>query len=407
MLSPAAASMFRLLGLHPGPDITQAAAASLAGLPASQARPQLAELARAHLVTQHAPGRYAFHDLLRAYASELARTRGLAAAGEQALHRVLDHYLHTARHADQLLHPNRPPISLAEPQPGVTAEHLGSHAEAMAWFAAEHQVLLAAIRCAAGAGFDTHTWQLAWAITTFLHRQGHWQDAAAVQGAALDAARRLGEGPAQGHTHRICARTCARLGRHREAHDHLRQAIEQFTRTGDQVGLGFTHINIGIVYEYQGLYEHALACALRALDVFTAARHAPGRATALNSLGWTYALLGNHDQGRVYSEQALALFQEIGNLDGAAHALDNLGYAHHHLGHPGQAISLYQQAIAFRQEVGDRYYEALTLANLGDAYQATDSRSDARLCWRQALSILDELDHPDASQLSERLQRTS
>ena len=68
-LSAEAARLFRLLGLHPGPDIAVAAAASLAAVPPGRARTLLAELTRAHLLTEHAPGRYALHDLLRAYAS--------------------------------------------------------------------------------------------------------------------------------------------------------------------------------------------------------------------------------------------------------------------------------------------------------------------------------------------------
>ena len=74
-LSPDTARMFRLLGLHPGPDITAAAAASLAGIAPDRARVLLAELTRGHLLSEHRPGRYAFHDLLRAYATEQARDR--------------------------------------------------------------------------------------------------------------------------------------------------------------------------------------------------------------------------------------------------------------------------------------------------------------------------------------------
>ncbi|SCL31869.1 NB-ARC domain-containing protein [Micromonospora rhizosphaerae] len=70
-LSPSAARLFRLLAVHPGPDIATTAAASLIGAPPGQVRPLLAELARAHLVTEHPAGRFAFHDLLRAYATEL------------------------------------------------------------------------------------------------------------------------------------------------------------------------------------------------------------------------------------------------------------------------------------------------------------------------------------------------
>jgi transcriptional regulator with XRE-family HTH domain len=71
-LSLDAARLFRLLGLHPGPEVTARSAASLTRSPPAQVRPLLAELARAHLLTEHAPGRYAFHDLLGDYATEQA-----------------------------------------------------------------------------------------------------------------------------------------------------------------------------------------------------------------------------------------------------------------------------------------------------------------------------------------------
>ncbi|MER5748658.1 NB-ARC domain-containing protein [Streptomyces sp. NPDC002088] len=65
-----AARLFRLLALHPGPDFSVPAAAALAGLPVRRVRPLLAELSGVHLVNESAPGRYAFHDLLRAHAAE-------------------------------------------------------------------------------------------------------------------------------------------------------------------------------------------------------------------------------------------------------------------------------------------------------------------------------------------------
>ena len=112
-----AARMFRLLGLHPGPDITVPAAASLAGMRPAEARRLLRELARAHLITEHAPGRYAFHDLLRAYAAEQARDTDSEAERDAAIGRVLDHYLHTATRAALLLNPSREPVALAPPSP--------------------------------------------------------------------------------------------------------------------------------------------------------------------------------------------------------------------------------------------------------------------------------------------------
>jgi len=70
-LSPQACRLFRLLSLQPAADITAAASASLLGAPPDEARRLIAELTNTALLTEHQPGRYYFHDLIRAYAAEL------------------------------------------------------------------------------------------------------------------------------------------------------------------------------------------------------------------------------------------------------------------------------------------------------------------------------------------------
>ncbi|WP_155372869.1 AfsR/SARP family transcriptional regulator [Catellatospora vulcania] len=70
-LSSPAARLFRLLPLHPGPDISIPAAAALAGVALRTGRTLIGELSRAHLISEDLPGRYHVHDLLLAYATEL------------------------------------------------------------------------------------------------------------------------------------------------------------------------------------------------------------------------------------------------------------------------------------------------------------------------------------------------
>src|SRR5262249_48094500 len=132
-----AARLLRLLGLHPGPDLAAPAAASLAGIPATAVRPLLAQLTPASPLVDPVPGRYIFHDLLRAYATDLAHTTDPDEQRRHAIHRVLDHYLHTAHTADRLLYPARDPLTLTPPQPGVTPQHPADHEQALAWFTAE------------------------------------------------------------------------------------------------------------------------------------------------------------------------------------------------------------------------------------------------------------------------------
>jgi DNA-binding SARP family transcriptional activator/transcriptional regulator with XRE-family HTH domain len=158
-LSESAARMFRFLGLHPGPDLTIAAAASLAHLPRSTAYLALAELCDENLVTEHAPGRYACHDLLRAYAAEGARAYG-DARRHAAIYRVLDHYLHTAKAALALLYPNLTHLMRGQPRPGVMPEQIADPRRAAEWFENERHVLFAAIGLAVAEEYDPHAWEL-------------------------------------------------------------------------------------------------------------------------------------------------------------------------------------------------------------------------------------------------------
>jgi DNA-binding SARP family transcriptional activator len=69
VLSERAAQLFRLLGYQPYPQLTEALAARLLHVPASQARAALEELVDANLLAEPRPGRYECHDLLRLYAA--------------------------------------------------------------------------------------------------------------------------------------------------------------------------------------------------------------------------------------------------------------------------------------------------------------------------------------------------
>jgi DNA-binding SARP family transcriptional activator/tetratricopeptide (TPR) repeat protein len=404
-LSAGAARLFRLLGLHPGADIGAPAAASLAGVPASRAHPLLAELTGAHLITEHTPGRYTFHDLLRAYAAELVHAVDSTAERCTVTHRILDHYLHTAHTAALLLEPRRDPIRLAPHQLGVAPEELVDPGHALDWFNAEYTTLLAAIPHASATGFDSHTWQLAWTLTTFFNRSGHWEEFVTAQHMALDAARRLADRTGQAHIHRSLGLGYAHLGRLDDAHAHLRQALDLTGELGDHTGQANIHHNLAWVLSQQGFSHCALGHARQALDLYSAAGHRAGEARALNAVGWLHTLLGEHQQALTRCQQALTVLQELGDRPGQANTWDSLGHAHHHLGRHDQATACYQRALDFFQADGDRYHEADVLTHLGDNHHAADDPDSARRTWQQALSILNELGHASATQVHTKLNQ--
>ena len=401
-LTPAAARLFRLLGLLPGPDVAIPAAASLAGVPAPQVRASLAELAAAHLLTERTPGRYTFHDLLRAYATELVHEDEGEAHRRDARHRLFDHYLHTADLANRLLYRDDA-AGLLPPRAGVTVADVTDQRQAIAWFDAEHRSLLAAIEQAAGQGFDTHTWQLARTTMQFFQRCGLWYGMVSTRRAVLDAADRTTDPAGLAHLHRSVAIALSALRRDDEAHKHLRYALDRFREIGDAVYEADTHNAIGWVYERLGKPRESLHHAEQALALSRTTGRRTAVANALNNVGWLNAHLDRHDDARRYCEQALALQREGNDTHGMAATLDSLGFIHHSLGHDDEAISYYRQALSLYREVASRYYESRTLTRLGDSHRMIGDPAAARRAWRQALDILDEMRHPDADELRRRL----
>jgi len=402
-LGSTAARVFRLLAEHPGPDISVAAAASLAGLPSARVREALAELAGSHLVSEHAYGRFAFHDLIRLYATEILDAQEGAAERRAAGRRMLDHYLHTARAAAAAITPTRNLLDLEPAAPGVTTEEVTDSGRAVAWLKAEHQVLMQAIAYAAGHGFDAHAWQLPWALTDFLHRGGNWTDFAASQQTALAAARRLGDAGAQAHAHRYIGRACFQLQDLDGALDHLTQALELRRQLGQPADEAGVSLDLCLVYQQRGECDRALRSARHALGLYRSAGHRIGEAHALDSVGSNLALQRDYPGALRYCRQALELSQELGYQNAEGYAWHDLGFINQQIGQPGQAISCYERALDIYRQLTDRYYESKALTGLGNARLAAGDLAGARQAWQDALAILDELGHSDADQLRVRI----
>ncbi|MFI9832912.1 AfsR/SARP family transcriptional regulator [Streptomyces sp. NPDC051913] len=402
-LGPGAARLFALLGLHPGPEISTPAAASLGGLGPDGVRDALTELSRAHLITECFPGRYALHDLLRAYAAELARTLDPDCEQRPAVHRLLDHYVCTAHTADQVLEPYRPCIVPLTTGPGVSGVQFTDWADALTWFAAELPALLTVLRQAADTAMDTHAWQLARGLATYLQRRGTAQDFLTSQHIGLAAARRSCDETGQAHAHVGLAHAHIRLRRLDEAHAHLEQALKLFGRTQDVVGQGDTRAAIAAARSLEGHYD-TRDHLLQALEDFRTAGHRAGQARVLNNFGWYYATQRD-PRALTRSAEALSLLEGTGDGMLQAAAWDTYGYAHQQLGHHDQALDCFRRALELFQEVGDRFGEVATLTHLGDTHHATDEPEAAARAWREALDILEGFGQPGTDDLRARLGR--
>jgi tetratricopeptide (TPR) repeat protein/transcriptional regulator with XRE-family HTH domain len=396
------ARLFRLLGLHPGPDISAPAAASLAGMDEPAARRALRELARSHLITEQIPGRYAFHDLLRVYAADQARARDSTQERAEAIGRVLDHYLHTARDGAFTLLPSYEPIASNPPRPGAVPERLTDYQQALAWFDAEYDVLVAAVTLAAGSGLDAYAWQIPWAMTPFLWTaRQHTDEGATLRRTALGAALRDSD-TRQGM--RTNARTIRdnhhQFAEYHQVTEYFLNSLEQYRDTGDPHGEAIAHYSLAAIAEYQESYARALGHAERAFDLFTAIGDKGGQAVSLGDIGWYHALLGHYGQARTCCRQALAQTEIPRDK---ANIWDSLGYTERHLGNFAEAIACCERAISIFREIGEPYHEATVLVHLGDAHDAAGQSARAQAAWQQSLVILDGLGHPDAVDIRAKL----
>src|SRR6516164_2801347 len=398
-LNPDTARMFRLLGLHPGPDTTVCGAASLAGIAPRRARALLAELARGHLLSEHRPGRYAVHDLLRAYAAEQARDHDDDSARHAAVGRLLDHWLHTACAAAALLDPFFAPEPAGPPQPGTVLGAPATAEEARRWFTAEHATLLAAVSLAARSGRAGHAWRLAWALSTFQLRLGFWDDQARAGRAALDAARRAGDVAGEAHALLLLGLADARSGC-RDAGPALRESLRLLEAAGGYHRSQATgHSSLIWIAEQQERYPDMLEHAERALGLARAVGDQTLEIMSLGDVGYSHARLGNYGHAIAYCGQALAGSRAAGERNWESATWDSLGYIHHKLGDHQRAVTCYERSLDLCRELADRYNEAGTLDRLGDVHHSAGDARAARWAWTQALRLLDELGHPDSDRV--------
>jgi tetratricopeptide (TPR) repeat protein len=364
----------------------------------------LIELDLASLLTEHTPGRFALHDLLHAYAGELAEDED-GPDRRVALRGMLDYYLHSAYAADRLLYPNRDPITLVPRVATVAIEEFAGENQAMSWFETEYPVLIAGADLAAGAGFDHHAWQLAWVLATFLQRRRQWSELLAIGRVALLAADRLADSTGQFHALRLLGIALTRLHRYDEAESYVRRGIDVSARWNDPVSQAAGHRVLSDLLVAQERHQEAITHAERALDLYVTANHLSGQALALNAIGWGHTRAGDHRRCITRCERALALHQRLGNRLGELATWHSLGYAHHQLGLDREAIACYERAVRLTREISDWDGEVNVLNDLGDALHATGDTGAARRAWQRALDVLGEVDPTVADQLQSKIAK--
>jgi DNA-binding SARP family transcriptional activator len=413
-LGGTAARMLALLACHCGPDISIAAAASLATLTRAEAELALTELANAGLVYQHRPGRFVLHDLVRDCAAERAAETLGTIAIRAAASRGVDHYLQTAAAVPWAYRIK----SVSSRRQGVVPEQLTDAGEAIAWLRAEQWVLLRAIGWAASHDLGPAPWQLLVLMAVVLAQEGRWEDWAEAGRVALAAATRASDDDGISRVHRTLALRAQVLGNRDDAAFHNSRALEFARKTGDVLGQANSHLSIAqsIQLAGHGLHDAAETSADASAEGLMHARHAAdlfrqlgdkhGEGLALACLGDHHSRSGQHELAADYCSSAIELQIEAGSGTGQRYVWHTLGWVHRRRGSFDVAARCYEQALRVPLDRSPRedWYRALVLTHLGDALQAAGDSGSARGAWQQAVAVLDELRHPEADAVAARLR---
>ncbi len=393
-LAPPAARMFVLLGHHPGPSFDPYAAAALADSDLGGAGRLLGVLSRTHLVEPVDAGRWRLHDLLRAYAVDLA-DRWPRHDVRTARTRLVDYYRYTAVTATGAVCPH---VARADkPEPGTPVPDLTDPVAANAWLDAEQASLLAVTRFALRHELHGQTIDLAEAAARHFTATGQLDEALVVRSLSLDAARKIGDRHREAGTLSAIGGIYWRWGQFEPAFEHLEGSRALYHEIGDRGGEGKALNNLSVICQGQGRFDRSAEYLARAVPLYQEAGDREGEGSAFNNLGLVDRWRGRYPQATVYFGQALDCFQDTGNRSGQALVLNNLGIIHHRQGRTDLAIAHVERAIAMCRAGGEKRCEAIALDSLGAAYLAAGRVEEARRALEHALELAREVEHPTSA----------
>ena len=433
-LTAEAARLFRLLGLHPGPDFGAEAAAALAGIGLNRARHLLDVLAGAHLLEQSPVDRYAFHDLLRAYATDQVQDEEAEESRTAALRRVLAWYLHSADAAQTWLNPQEPHIPLDPPDNDIRPADFSDYEEAMRWYERERANLLAATRSAETAGLDRTAWQLPAVLRSVHMLLNPFEEWLSMSRIGLRAARRLGDRLGEAELLESLGMACTQSHRLMEATEHHQATLAIRRELGDPLGEALALNDLGLLHLRQRRLIEAKERFGASRDLFREIGAVHWEAVVTANLAEVAQQLGQFADASDLAHRALAAHRELADQGGQGNALRilsdvqrdsgaprealrsarnalNIARAHHNqmwegywllalgrsqqaCGDPAEALASYQRAAVLQRELGDRSREALAWQGAGNAYMQLQRYEDAADFHRTAATAHRELgDH--------------
>lgn len=386
LLSIDAATTFRVVAAAPGSSLSIGAICAALAWNERQTDRALRGLEDASLLRQTSPGRFSMHDLVRLYAIERGQEIDSRSFREAASRRLSSYYLHSAYASDRLLAEFRRAIELTPLESGVVAERPTDESQALGWFAAEYQNLVAAQRTAVHLGWAAQVLAFAWTLDDYRWRSGLIRDDINAWQLGLEAATEISLF-ALGLAHRRLGRAYGRAGEWHLALDHVHKAIEIANEADDDPGAAHGLRILSWVQEQMGDETGAMEAARESFERYFLIGNPVWSAHALSVLGDCHSRAGDEAAARDCWERALALHREHGHDTGEAETLLAIGTSAKDHDEPQAALPFLERAVEIYSRLKDTYNQAGASELLGVTFGALEMLPEARTRWEQALAL--------------------
>ncbi|MCC8245469.1 ATP-binding protein [Saccharothrix luteola] len=385
-LSPAAADVFRLLGVHPGPVIGAAALSFLTGLPQAELRSWMDELTESHLVEEIEEDRFELLGELRLFAARQAESDLTEEALVAARTRVLDYLFWVGWACDLALESEREFPETSQPL-GLTVPEF-SRDEAMDWFDAEYGVFTSVLTQPVYRSYESYQWKLSLVLVFYQRQRGHWRDSEKFLTDATETAAHTTEPRYQAVVHRQLGATRRKLNDLNRAVSVLHKSIALEREVGNIVGEAHSHQVLGAIYESRKDMAEATEHYGTALQTYEAVDDRRGITYTASGMAGVLLETGRPEEALTLAQRAV---ETANDGYGLAAARRTIASCHLELGNPAAAVVPAKQAADEYRRTGAALNEARVCELLGNALARTGDPAGAREAWQRAQDLLVDL----------------
>lgn len=353
-----AARALPLLTVPDGSDLLTAVAAAILEVPPRSAEAILERLVDLNLLDSVTPGRYRFHDLIRAYGRELADRTMNQAERDEILVRVLRFYIAVAWSAHALTHATSPRLPLATSYPGDLPA-FRNREQSLRWIDAEQRNLMDRYRQLKQSGpADSELFpELALALFGYHESRRRWVEMRELGIGIVDSARRHGLDQAAAWLQHDSGIPEAEDGNITTGVERILVALGMFREIGDLVGESRCCSSLAYLLGMVGRFGEALEYGEAALALSRTIGDATLEGVSLIAVGSLYDRTGDFARADEAYAQGIALAEQAGDSRAVFKRHLNAGFAHLQAGRHRDALRQAEAGLKVARQQSDATYE--------------------------------------------------